>query len=54
MMKCKNCNASIPESIGECVYCNSGIPSGIRGIPSGIRGIRGIPTKVEGGHNETN
>jgi len=39
-MKCEICRREISESIGECVYCNSGI--------RGIRGIRGIPNKKEG------
>ena len=24
-MRCENCNKIIPESIGECIYCNEGI-----------------------------
>ena len=26
MVRCKICNKQIPESIGECTYCNNGIP----------------------------
>lgn len=25
--KCPNCKRSIPESVGECVICNDGIPA---------------------------
>jgi len=25
-MKCERCGRSIPESIGECILCNDGIP----------------------------
>jgi len=53
-MKCEKCNKEIPESVGECVHCNSGI-RGIRGYSSStdvfrISGIREIPTKIKGGY----
>ena len=25
-MRCKECNKIIPDSVGECVNCNDGIP----------------------------
>lgn len=28
-MKCEKCRREIPESVGECVSCNDGIPTGI-------------------------
>jgi len=32
-MECKICGRSIPESVGECTYCNDGIPKQKDGIP---------------------
>ena len=32
-MECKICGRSIPESIGECILCNDGIPKQKDGIP---------------------
>ena len=32
-MECKNCGRSIPESVGECILCNDGIPKQKDGIP---------------------
>ena len=33
MMKCKICGEEIPESVGKCTYCNTGIPEEQIGIP---------------------
>jgi len=35
-MKCDKCFSYIPESIGECTYCNEGILVETEGIPEGI------------------
>lgn len=33
MEKCEVCGKGIPESIGECTYCNTGIPQVYPSIP---------------------
>jgi len=38
-MECKICGRSIPESIGECILCNDGIPKQKDGIPKQKDGI---------------
>jgi len=40
-MKCEKCSLRIPESIGECTYCNDGIPEKKDSIPIEMDGILG-------------
>jgi len=35
--QCEICGRSIPESVGECTYCNDGIPKPKESIPQYIQ-----------------